>query len=468
MKINNLGLVKSADISLKKIAIFTGKNNTGKTYTSYMLYGILSYLKDMEFEFVEDRDIQDLFHSSEPLGTNTITLNLDINVVKSILIDTVSKNLQKNLKKIALDTFKLKETEFKDLEIDLSENEILNFFRFDNHENIPIKKFSFGDSLNIQISYSPQNIHIEISYNNELDTKEMATLSALIINKEILNTPKQIFYIPAERTGINVFKNELNESRLKTYDTMMNTIQYASLKNKKSKSTLEKKLFKENLDLFLGVAKSSYPKPISDYINYLNDINNKPNFETVGNTQTPAEYIRTEILNGKYEIDDDDNSVFFRHRYGQKMFRSRVTPFHVASSSIKSLFGLDYFLDHIGSQGDYLIIDEPELSLHYDNQKKLASFFFELIKSGYKIILSTHSDILIRELTNIVLKNKLDDVTDFEQDIKIYNFEKGYTSDLGELTKINSYENFDNTSADIDDRYSELLFLLRKKNERQN
>lgn len=278
MKINNLGLVKSADISLKKIAIFTGKNNTGKTYTSYMLYGILSYLKDMEFEFVEDRDIQDLFHSSEPLGTNTITLNLDINVVKSILIDTVSKNLQKNLKKIALDTFKLKETEFKDLEIDLSENEILNFFRFDNHENIPIKKFSFGDSLNIQISYSPQNIHIEISYNNELDTKEMATLSALIINKEILNTPKQIFYIPAERTGINVFKNELNESRLKTYDTMMNTIQYASLKNKKSKSTLEKKLFKENLDLFLGVAKSSYPKPISDYINYLNDINNKPNF----------------------------------------------------------------------------------------------------------------------------------------------------------------------------------------------
>ncbi|HAQ2343970.1 TPA: ATP-binding protein, partial [Enterococcus faecium] len=44
MIIKNLGNVKSIDIHVKDLLIFTGKNNTGKTYTSYILYGILSEL----------------------------------------------------------------------------------------------------------------------------------------------------------------------------------------------------------------------------------------------------------------------------------------------------------------------------------------------------------------------------------------------------------------------------------------
>ena len=150
------------------------------------------------------------------------------------------------------------------------------------------------------------------------------------------------------------------------------------------------------------------------------------------------------------------------------MYRTKTIPFHVASSSIKSLFGLDYFLDHVGSSGDYLIIDEPELSLHYKNQKKLALFFYELIKIGYKVILSTHSDILIRELTNLVLKSKLseDYRSDMEKDIKIYNFINGEAVDLGPITEINNFENFDSTSFEIDEEYSELLYLVRNKNEK--
>lgn len=39
--IRNLGTIKEMDISLKPLTIFIGPNNTGKTWTAYMLSGIL-------------------------------------------------------------------------------------------------------------------------------------------------------------------------------------------------------------------------------------------------------------------------------------------------------------------------------------------------------------------------------------------------------------------------------------------
>jgi hypothetical protein len=76
-----------------------------------------------------------------------------------------------------------------------------------------------------------------------------------------------------------------------------------------------------------------------------------------------ADYIRNEILKGKFEIDESDNSVTFRHKYGRSKYRKDSFPFHIVSSSIKSLYGLDYYIDFVGNPGDILIIDEPELSL---------------------------------------------------------------------------------------------------------
>ena len=465
MLIENLGLVKSANISDEKLTVFTGKNNTGKTYSSYFIYGVLSYLKSISFDFIDEEFIKKSFFESDK---KSIKIQINYEDIEKIVIRKVSQELNKNLKKIAVDTFKLKESEFEKLNFKLSDDEIIRFYKIDTNfkneaMNTP-KKFNYADFLNIEMAYNVSGVDIEILIlKEEFSKTAIERICTVIINDGILNPPNNIFYIPAERTGINVFKNELNESRLRTYDTMMNTFQFASLKQKNSK--IEKKVLQEQIELILGTSKSSYPKPISDYINFLNNMNNKP--EMIA-TEIPSDFLRNEILEGKYEINDDDDSVSFRHRYGRKMYRTKTIPFHVASSSIKSLFGLDYFLDHVGSSGDYLIIDEPELSLHYKNQKKLALFFYELIKIGYKVILSTHSDILIRELTNLVLKSKLseDYRSDMEKDIKIYNFINGEAVDLGPITEINNFENFDSTSSEIDEEYSELLYLVRNKNEK--
>ena len=70
--IRNLGKIKNAKIDLsKKITIFTGFNNTGKTYLNYLLYGLyrLPYGR-IEKRFFPLVQIKDLSETSISISTN--------------------------------------------------------------------------------------------------------------------------------------------------------------------------------------------------------------------------------------------------------------------------------------------------------------------------------------------------------------------------------------------------------------
>ena len=44
-RFKNLGPIKQADLELGDLTIIAGRNNTGKTYLAYALYGFLKHLK---------------------------------------------------------------------------------------------------------------------------------------------------------------------------------------------------------------------------------------------------------------------------------------------------------------------------------------------------------------------------------------------------------------------------------------
>ncbi len=53
--------------------------------------------------------------------------------------------------------------------------------------------------------------------------------------------------------------------------------------------------------------------------------------------------------------------------------------------------------------GDLLIIDEPELNLHPKTQRAVVRVLAKAVNRGLKIILSTHSDFVVRELSQLVM-----------------------------------------------------------------
>lgn len=460
MKIHNLGVVSEIELQFKNLLIFTGGNNTGKTHVSYLLYGILSSLADKQFfTFFKSKKIKEIF--SDISNVNN-TINIKKSEVEKEFIQSAKMIIDENIKDIAVKNFKINDKNFEKLKIEISEEEIK--LLMGNIFSYTFRKF-VSNGVEVLISNNDDYLNIDIriidhrSFEFINADSHFLSFFADTLSSNLIKIPS-VFYFPAERNGINVFKNELNENRLRTYDTLMNTIQFSNLTNTNEKTKMREQLFLKNLELLTEESgNSSYPKPISDYITFLNNMKNK--YEKQYSNEVSL-YIRDEIIKGKYEIDEKDNSVSFRQKYGKNRYRKDTIPFHIVSSSIKSLYGLDYYIDNIGNKNDYLIIDEPELSLHPENQIKLAKVLVDLVNQGIKIIISTHSDLLIRELTNIVMENHINNDSGISDDeVGIYDFNDQYPiKEFTSISELQYFPNFDDAILYVQDRYNDLLERL--------
>ena len=100
-------------------------------------------------------------------------------------------------------------------------------------------------------------------------------------------------------------------------------------------------------------------------------------------------------------------------------------PLHLASSSSWEMsilyFFLAYFMD--SERRRFLIIDEPESHLDTANQIRFARLLARLVNSGVKVLITTHSDYIIKEINNLIMLN-----SDFEDKDEILD-EFGYRAD---------------------------------------
>ena len=85
--------------------------------------------------------------------------------------------------------------------------------------------------------------------------------------------------------------------------------------------------------------------------------------------------------------------------------RRFAIPLHLASSSARGLSDLYFFLRHVARRDHILIIDEPESHLDTANQVLLARLLARLVQAGLKVLLTTHSDYLIKEFNNLIMLN---------------------------------------------------------------
>ena len=85
--------------------------------------------------------------------------------------------------------------------------------------------------------------------------------------------------------------------------------------------------------------------------------------------------------------------------------RSFNIPLHIASSSARGLSDFYFFLRHVASSNHLLIVDEPESHLDTANQILLARLLARFVRAGLKVLITTHSDYLIKEINNLVMLN---------------------------------------------------------------
>lgn len=369
--IDNLGKIAHGEIELNDLTVLVGDNNSGKTYVTYTIYGLLKNWTD----FINYNG----FDAIEKRLRSEGQIILNIEEVLSVLDSSVvfdSKQFQRRIREL-----------FNDKERILSTARVtINFENPASFKN-SVKKISVGDNIAFKgemladcltISYTKQNDdHID----NTLFKKIVGDLFSLLVLDDIFPDP---VIITAERLGISLFYKELDEKR--------NSLIEGLQKLDESDGNMHP------LDLIMSMS-AYYAMPIRDHISFTRNLDNiKKNTSTLDASYS-IEIIKN-ILGAEFRKENKQDIRFYTKNKRSKKFD---IPLYLASSSARCIVDIYFYLKHIAKVGDILIIDEPESHLTLGNQRLMAKLIASIINLRIKVFITTHSDFLVKELNNLIL-----------------------------------------------------------------
>jgi predicted ATPase len=384
IQVKELGAIKEGTIDLsKKLNVFCGPNGTGKTYMAYVIYALTKLNnKSIGIRLSDDFVKQALVEKQFSIEINSEILlnfrNSEVLKTKNNLWNLFSVQESKS------DTF-FQKTEINVIE---SNDEFVSNFvalEFDTELNY----YSFSFSLLKKINSKIINVKVkENGIKNEdfTDFLEIVFLSRLYSLLAFYPISNSIIF-PVERNSIYTFSKELSLKRNEAFDHI------EAIANKKDADLI---------DLFFKRS-TRYPQPIKDCLQMAEDLENKIKINSP--YYNFATEIETELLKGKVVV-TKYGSVEFS---SDKAAKTQQLSFHQSSSIVKTLASLVIYLKHEAQHNDLVIIDEPEVNLHPDNQIKLARIFSRLVNKGLRLIISTHSDYIVREFNNLIMIEKGDE-----------------------------------------------------------
>ena len=393
IKFKNLGPIESGEIDfndLKGINLIIGENNTGKTYLSNLLY---SYFKVRQRQDLKMKEVFDINFKKE-------LSNLDYETIKHYF----EKKYESEIKNILPQIFHTSKDIFKDfeIEVDLSD-EILEFKKLDDYTIICFREMK----KTIKLKKMQNKIEYIIEDYDENKGKRYTTYKAKIQEEDA----KQFIFgyflhikffqkiynfhsFPAERSGAVLFYKQLLEER-------SDVLRELELGNS------------ENIGKI-----SRYSEPVNDYVKFLSSISDRSKGVTEVDIYRKLDTELKEILGGEVIIDSESNIMF-------KIDTNQIIDLGMVSSTVKTLAGFYLYLKYQAQKGDIIFIDEIELNLHPENQRKIIKLINYLSKQGIKFIISTHSPIITEEIDNMLLfekvKNKIS-----KEEMKKYEINEEY------------------------------------------
>ena len=375
ISIKNLGPIKQAEFTLGELTIICGGNNTGKTYATYALFGFLSFWRDLFSIMVPDEDVKRLLNE----GTIELDIQSYIDNVQSILKEGCANFTQKLPYVFASSDKHFSESNFA---VDLDSSDIRPIQTFD-------RTMGAAKAQLFSISKKADSQSVTISL---LVDKEKIQIPKNIISRIIGDALKDIIFVPlfphpfiasAERTGAAIFRKELNFARNRLLEEM---------------TAQEKDIDPLRL---LSRVYTDYALPVKSNVEFtrqLEDLTKKNSFIAKEHPEILNNF--TDIIGGDYLVTKNDELY-----YVPKGKRIKLT-MDESSSAVRSLLDIGFYLRHVAAPGDLLIVDEPELNLHPENQRRVARLFTQLVNAGINVFITTHSDYIVKELNTLIMLNQ--------------------------------------------------------------
>ncbi len=381
IQINNLGIINHGSVNLNRdLTVFCGSNGTGKTYMSYLIYALVSdnlspvqSLSLADMESLMDNGFVDI-----PIPTENALKYRDKTIeILKLRLNEIFGISKKDAEKL-----------FKDFE--------MSFLSSDKEYLDIIYKLV----LTINVRFKTNSFKVEKKRNKMVfrlrrDKRQVITLetmqalqltvSSLIYQRFLTHAINQAHIFVVERSSIFTFNKELSISRAALVDKLQNVFDDGSNKNKISR--------------ILQSNSTRYPLAIRHNLRFASDLTQIKKDEC--DYSLFADEIETQLLNGNHVDVDSEGNVYIQ------VNKNLTLPIHMAASVAKTLASLILTLRHKAHQGDLLIIDEPELNLHPAAQILFARIMAKMINKGLRLLISTHSDYIIREINNMIMWGSL-------------------------------------------------------------
>ncbi|MEZ5670973.1 MAG: AAA family ATPase [Thiotrichaceae bacterium] len=371
-KVENLGIIQHAEIDLSKdLILFCGHNNTGKTYLAYAIYYLLIANLDGSL-FAPSfalADVPSKYQDKKLKSVDLIDFFNSFDNLEAVFREQLSRYMNE-LRRFLGSSEQSKPTKFDIIISEEERNNKLMAMDFIIHSGNPQRQEWRKSSNSPNVFFENENI-IDLGYVN------------FFLVPRIIRSRVMMF--PAERSATIVFSKELSLNKTEFFEKLLIT----------DEQTIDMS------DLF-DLARqrvNRYARPIRDNLKIAEDLTNLAKNSSGFNSL--AEELEKQILGGKIHVSQYGNLT-----YSPDHTSDVALGMELSSSTVGSLSSLVFYLRHLAQKGDTLILDEPELSLHPDNQRIIARFFGSLVNAGFKLIISTHSDYIVREINNLIMLSK--------------------------------------------------------------
>ncbi|GAB1618915.1 AAA family ATPase [Pseudomonas sp. NGC7] len=373
-----LGLLDEADIELADLTLICGENNTGKTYATYGIYGFLRSWRSL-LRAVIGGDI-------EAVLKDTDRYQLDLQAMFGGKIDHYLGKLGRAYIHMLPRVFATEPEVFKDV-VCISRSCVNHDFAEGRYQH-SVKSGPSGKVL-ATITKESGSVTLEVLVADiDLASRPFGGLIDFVTDAvaDIVFSPHlpNVHISSAERTGAAIFRKELDMARTR----MIKAINEID----------SKELRRNPFQILHSSIDADYAWPVEDnveFVRHLEDIDKRVG----GLASEHPELINAfdSIIGGSYKV-VKQQLVFQAKGAGKQRFTMNE-----ASSCVRALLDIGFYLRCKANPGDLFIIDEPELNLHPKAQRAFARLVGRMVNAGLKVFITTHSDYLVKELNTLIM-----------------------------------------------------------------